>query len=101
MKLEFEFEGFRIKHAAIHSDIRDVRTTASRTKLVPVSEMENLSRADARNVEQALMEHYGFKHSGIGGLLDNMLNSISPRRKNYEEPVERGRELLRDTGMDI
>ncbi len=56
--------------------------------------MTGLSRYDARSVEQALIVLYG-RRVPEGGTLDNIYNSLDPRRADYNERVERGMELLR------
>lgn len=58
--------------------------------------LSNLSRADARSVEQALIEHYGMIKNG--GVLTNKINSISPLNPGYAGGLERGAILLREAG---
>lgn len=58
--------------------------------------LSNLSRADARAVEQALIEAHGLSKNG--GTLMNQINSISPLRSIYEGAVQRGRDLLNQVG---
>jgi filamentous hemagglutinin len=55
----------------------------------------NLTRADARAVEQVLIEFHGL--AGNGTLL-NKINSISPNNPIYNAAVARGTALLRDIG---
>lgn|GEM_PF-2580270 len=56
--------------------------------------LNNLSRADARAVEQALIHTYGLGKDG--GTLINKINSISPTKNPtaYEQSLQRGFELL-------
>jgi RHS repeat-associated protein len=49
---------------------------------------ENLSRFDARAVEQVLIEHYGLEN------LSNQINSIAATNPIYHEAIQRGKELL-------
>ncbi len=57
--------------------------------------LENLSRQDARAVEQVLIEH--FKLSKHGGTLRNLINSISSKRGEfYKNAFELGTKLLDD-----
>jgi hypothetical protein len=56
----------------------------------------NLSRADARAVEQVLIEHHGLARNG--GTLINRINSIAESNPIYGESLRRGQELLRQAG---
>lgn len=58
--------------------------------------MKNLSRSDARAVEQALIDIHGLKKNE--GTLINLINSISPKNPNYAEQLNRGYELLKSMG---
>ena len=58
--------------------------------------MGGLSRADARAVEQALIETHGLGKNG--GTLINKINSISPTNPNYAAQLQRGYELLQKIG---
>ncbi len=58
--------------------------------------LQNLSRADVRAVEQALIEYHGL--SGNGGTLLNLINSISPDNPIYPQAIEQAIELLRQAG---
>ena len=58
--------------------------------------MRNLSRSDARAVEQTLIEIYGLGKNG--GSLINKINSISRTNPNYSKQLERGYELLKSIG---
>ena len=56
--------------------------------------LDNLSRDDARAVEQALIHRYGLGKDG-GSLSYNKINSISPtKRTEYENAIVKGNELL-------
>lgn len=56
--------------------------------------LEDLSRADARAVEQVLIEYHGL--GSRGGTLLNRINSISPTRNKtaYEQALIRGAQIL-------
>ncbi|HSP81464.1 MAG TPA: hypothetical protein VLQ93_23300, partial [Myxococcaceae bacterium] len=56
----------------------------------------NLSRKDARAVEQALIEIHGLAKNG--GTLMNRINSIARTNPKYAAMVRRGRELLESIG---
>jgi hypothetical protein len=58
--------------------------------------MQGLSRADARAVEQALIEIHGLSKNG--GSLLNRINSISPTNPAYGSQLQRGYELLKSIG---
>jgi hypothetical protein len=58
--------------------------------------LENLSRADARAVEQTLIEMHGLGKDG--GTLMNKINSISKTNPKYADSLERGYQILRDVG---
>lgn len=56
--------------------------------------LANLSRSDARSVEQVLIEHNG----GPGGQLLNKINSISPNNPLYGSSIRRGCAILSAVG---
>ncbi|MFV0322168.1 MAG: hypothetical protein ACK5LE_07300 [Alphaproteobacteria bacterium] len=57
-------------------------------------ELENFTRADARAVEQVLIEYHGLGKNG--GTLLNKINSISPVKNPtaYEVALIRGKKIL-------
>jgi Possible hemagglutinin (DUF637) len=63
-----------------------------------ISGLDNLSRADAKAVEQTLINYYGLGKEG--GTLLNKINSISATRNptTYEQALIRGKELLDSVG---
>lgn len=58
--------------------------------------MKNLSRSDARAVEQALIEIHGLGKNG--GTLINKINSTGKTNPQYAKSLERGYELLKSIG---
>ncbi len=58
--------------------------------------LTNLSRADARAVEQVLIEAHGLSKNG--GTLINKINSIAKTNPRYADALTRGRELLHLVG---
>jgi hypothetical protein len=58
--------------------------------------MQNLSRADARAVEQALIEINGLGKNG--GTLLNKINSIAQSNPAYAEQLQKGMKLLESIG---
>ena len=60
--------------------------------------MTNLSRADARAVEQALIEINGLMKNG--GTLINQINSIAQNNPIYADALKRGYELLKTVGYN-
>ena len=59
----------------------------------PIQGLENLSRADARAVEQVLIERYGLLN------LSNQINSISPNNPLYNDSILRGLDILKTLGQ--
>ncbi len=62
----------------------------------PIAGLENLSRADARSVEQVLIEENG---GPGGGQLLNKINSIARSNPNYGASIQRGCALLATVGF--
>ncbi|MEE4371035.1 hypothetical protein V2J98_05460 [Pseudomonas alliivorans] len=62
--------------------------------------LQNLSRADARAVEQTLIDYHGLGKDG--GTLINKINSISSVKNptKYEQGLIRGAELLKKAGYE-
>ena len=54
--------------------------------------LDNLTRSQARGVEQALIELYGLGSNG--GTLMSQINSISPSNPVYPSAVQYGQEML-------
>lgn len=59
--------------------------------------LKNLTKADARAVEQVLIEMYKLPKNG--GSLINKINSISKSNPAYGEALKRGAELLKEVGL--
>jgi hypothetical protein len=72
----------------------DERLTATQfghgAVLTPV--IKDLTRQQARAVEQFLIEHYGLSKSG--GTLVNKINSIAQRNPMYKDAVNFAKEIL-------
>ncbi|GAB5411026.1 MAG: hypothetical protein ChlgKO_01400 [Chlamydiales bacterium] len=62
-------------------------------RIKPIPGMKNLSKTQARGVEQALIEHHGLGKSG--GALLNKINSISTKNPKYGAALRGGKELLK------
>jgi len=62
--------------------------------------LDNISRADARAVEQTLIDYHGLGKDG--GTLINKINSISSvkNQTKYEQGLIRGAELLKKAGYE-
>ena len=60
----------------------------------PIDGLENLSRADARAVEQTLIEIHGLEKNG--GTLSNRIHSIAETNPKYAEALLRGSEILKN-----
>ncbi|HUT18233.1 MAG TPA: RHS repeat-associated core domain-containing protein, partial [Anaerolineae bacterium] len=65
-------------------------------RIRPIQGLEALSRADARAVEQVLIEWHGLGRNG--GTLLNKINSIATSNPIYESAIARGHEILRTIG---
>jgi len=85
-----------VRYIGITNDIlrRTEQHFISRGWLIePISGLENLSKYDARAVEQVLIEYYGLQH------LYNQVNSISPNNPLYQKAIQRGTEILTNLGF--
>jgi predicted GIY-YIG superfamily endonuclease len=78
-----------VRRAAEHLASKGIRIRA-------IPGLTNLSRYDARSVEQALIEIH--KLSKNGGTLFNKINSISRKNPQFAHRLERGYALLRNAG---
>lgn len=79
-----------------NSIVRRAAEHAARFSIQGIKGLGNLSRADARAVEQTLINRYGL--SGSGGSLQNIINSISPNNEKYAQALQRGAQLLKEAG---
>lgn len=70
---------------------------AGRFVIQRIPGLQNLSRLDARSVEQVLIKRYGLAKNG--GSLQNLINSISPKNPGYQQAIQRGTQLLHDAGV--
>jgi hypothetical protein len=59
--------------------------------------LQGLSRADARSVEQVLIETYKLQRQG--GTLLNVINSIAKTKSIYAQSIARGLQILADSGI--
>jgi predicted GIY-YIG superfamily endonuclease len=89
----------RVIYVGITNDVarrsaKHLRVSGIRIRAIPG--LENLSRINARGVEQALINLHGLMKNG--GTLMNKINSISPQNPVYEEAVQHGTELLKGAG---
>ncbi len=66
-------------------------------KIRQIDGLTGLTRYDARAVEQALIEKFGF--ASDGGKLRNLINSISRLNPNYQDAISRGMQLLESVGF--
>ncbi|WP_309896648.1 hypothetical protein [Archangium sp.] len=87
----------QIQYVGITDEMARRTAEHLRLKGIQIEElMSNLSRQDARAVEQALIEIHGLRKNG--GTLMNHLNSIAPSNPNYAAMLRRGLELLESIG---
>lgn len=62
--------------------------------------LANLTRAQARSVEEVLIEYYGLEgKAGQTGQLLNRINSISDARYIYKQSLKQGLKLLKQVGF--
>jgi hypothetical protein len=66
-------------------------------EIEPIEGLDGLARSDARAVEQVLIKVYGLGKDG--GTLLNKINSIAKDNSIYDAAVQRGAQLLADTGL--
>ncbi|PIE89515.1 MAG: hypothetical protein CR997_11130 [Acidobacteria bacterium] len=64
-------------------------------KIKAVRGLRNLSRADAKAVEQVLIELHKL---GKNGTLLNRINSIAKKNPVYAQSIKRGKEILKSVG---
>jgi hypothetical protein len=62
-------------------------------RIIPLEGLGKLSPADARAVEQVLIEEFGLSN------LLNKINSISAKNPIYNDAIRRGRDILRSVGF--
>ncbi len=67
-------------------------------KIESLPGLTGLTKADAKAAEQALINRGGLAKGG--GNLENKINSISPQNKNYPSSVQRGNDLLDQSGIN-
>jgi len=85
--------GGQVQYVGITHDLARRTAEQLRKKGINIEEfMSNLSREDARAVEQALIELYGLQKNG--GTLLNRINSIARSNPKYANLLRRGKEIL-------
>jgi RHS repeat-associated protein len=90
--------GKAVKYVGITSQFAIRQATHLRKKGIFIEKLlENLTKADARAVEQVLIEMYKLPKNG--GTLLNKINSISAKYPAHGEALKRGAELLKDVGL--
>ena len=90
--------GGTVDYVGITNDIgrRSIQHAGRGFNIEPIKGLQNLSRADARAVEQVLIEKYGLMKNG--GTLLNKINSIASSNPIYQQAIQRGTELLESIG---
>ena len=87
----------RAQYAGMTNDLARRAAEHLRGKGIQIEKLfGNLSREDARAVEQALIEIHGLKKNG--GTLLNQINSIAPSNPKYADLLRRGLQLLESIG---
>ncbi|WP_238858042.1 RHS repeat-associated core domain-containing protein [Poritiphilus flavus] len=86
-----------VKYVGITNNLARRGAEHLRNKGIAIEKLlENLTKADARAVEQALIEIHKLQKNG--GTLINKINSISKKNPKYAKALERGHELLKSIG---
>lgn len=89
-----------VKYVGITSQFAIRYATHLRTKGIYIEKaLEGLSKADARAVEQVLIELHKLEKNG--GTLINKINSISKANPVYQESIKRGAEILKQAGINF
>ncbi|HYO54194.1 hypothetical protein [Archangium sp.] len=87
----------QVQYVGITNEIARRSAEQFRLKGIDIDKlMGNLSREDARAVEQALIELHGLGKNG--GTLMNRINSIARSNPDYAALLRRGKELLESIG---
>ena len=83
----------KLQYVGITNDVARRQAEHMRTKGIDIEPIiSNLSRSDAKALEQTLIELAGLEKTG--GTLMNKINSISVSNPSYAEQLRRGQELL-------
>ncbi|KFE66801.1 hypothetical protein [Hyalangium minutum] len=86
--------GGQLQYVGITNDLARRAAEQLREKGIHIEDlMNNLSREDARAVEQVLIEIHGLQKNG--GTLLNRINSIARSNPKYARALRRGKELLK------
>ena len=94
----FAKSGKVVKYVGITSQFAIRKATHLRKLGIDIKPLlENLSKADARAVEQVLIEMYKLPKNG--GTLLNRINSIAKTNPAHAEALKRGAELLKQVGL--
>ncbi|WP_163997026.1 hypothetical protein [Pyxidicoccus caerfyrddinensis] len=89
----------RTQYAGLTNDLARRAAEHLRGKGIQIEKLlGNLSREDARAVEQALIELHGLRKNG--GTLLNEINSIAPSNPKYADLLRRGLQLLESIGYN-
>lgn len=67
--------------------------SARNLSIIQIPGLSNLTRWDARAVEQVLINHHGLTQKG--GSLLNLINSIAPNNPIYKAALSRGEQILK------
>jgi filamentous hemagglutinin len=85
------------QYVGITNDLaRRAAEHSGRFEVEAIPGLSNLSREDARAVEQVLIESHGLASNG--GTLLNKINSIGSTNPGYAQAVQRGMQILQQVG---
>ncbi len=86
-----------VQYVGITNDLaRRAGEHAGRFAIEEIPGLSNLSRADAKAVEQVLIETHGLASNG--GALLNKINSIASTNPGYAQALQRGAQILQQVG---
>ena len=86
-----------VQYVGMTNDLaRRASEHAGKFAIEEIPGLSNLSRSDARAVEQVLIETHGV--ASDGGMLLNRINSIAATNPSYSAQIQRGIQILRQVG---
>ncbi len=78
---------------------REAEHLANGRRIEQINGLSNITRNAARGAEQLLIDHYGLGKNG--GVLSNIINSISRLNPNYQKYIDSGKQALENVGIKV
>jgi predicted GIY-YIG superfamily endonuclease len=91
-----------VQYVGITNNIPRRQIEHAKTKgidIAPIEGLTNLTKYDAKAVEQVLIQMHGLEKNG--GTLMNKINSIAKTNPEYAASLKRGAEILQEAGLSI